>query len=70
MNNCNAGSKLTGHLQNVILQFVVVLLLFLQPHFSVTVLLHLSWENLSFFFSSIAAVFFLTCFEHSRARKS
>lgn len=61
--NYNPGSKLTGHLQTVILQFIVALLLFPQPHLSVTAILCLSRENLSFsflffFFPSIAAVFF------------
>lgn len=70
-NNCNPGSKLTGHLQNVVLQFIVALLLFPQPHLSVIALLRLSRENLPcpalpFPYRSV----FLTCFEHSKVRKS
>lgn len=64
--SCNPGSKLTGHLKCVILQFVIMLL-FLQPRLSFTALVCLSRENLSSFFLSFSSCnVFLSCFEDSR----
>lgn len=73
--NSNLHSKLTGHLENVILQFIVAVCPFPPPHLSVTALLHLSWESFSvfslfLFLSFYGCSIFLTCFEHSRARRS